>query len=45
VVNENTVNYHLQNLYYKLGVKNRTQANRASETAGLLQPNKIEPAG
>jgi ATP/maltotriose-dependent transcriptional regulator MalT len=37
VVSENTVNYHLRNLYQKLGVKNRTQAIRASEAAGLLK--------
>jgi NarL family two-component system response regulator LiaR len=36
VVSDNTVNYHLRNLYQKLGVKNRTQAIRASEAAGLL---------
>ncbi|MCH8939928.1 MAG: response regulator, partial [Chloroflexi bacterium] len=36
-VSENTVNYHLRNLYQKLGVKNRTQAIRASEAAGLLK--------
>ena len=37
VVSENTVDYHVRNLYQKLGVKNRTQAIRASEAAGLLK--------
>jgi len=39
VVSENTVNYHLRNLYQKLGVKNRTQAIRVSQGAGLLEPS------
>ncbi len=43
VVSENTVNYHLRNLYQKLGVKNRTQAIRASEAAGLLNTPAEEP--
>jgi DNA-binding CsgD family transcriptional regulator len=45
VVIENAVNYHLRNLYQKLGVKNRTLAIRASEAAGLQQANNNELGG
>ena len=40
VLSLNTVNFHLRNLYQKLGVRSRTQANKVGEQAGLLNPAK-----
>ncbi|MDN5937839.1 MAG: helix-turn-helix transcriptional regulator [Salinisphaera sp.] len=39
-VSENTVKFHLKNIYRKLGVSNRVQAIRAT---GFLDPARAEP--
>jgi two-component system NarL family response regulator len=36
-ITEQTVKYHLSNVYRKLGVSNRTEASRVAESAGFLR--------
>jgi len=43
-VTEQTVKFHLSNIYRKLNVANRTEASRWAQLNGLL-PNRREPAG
>jgi DNA-binding NarL/FixJ family response regulator len=43
-VTEQTVKFHLSNIYRKLGVINRTQASRVAHLGGLMEPD-TEPAG
>jgi DNA-binding NarL/FixJ family response regulator len=46
-VTEQTVKFHLSNVYRKLGVSNRTQASRYAHVHGLMRrpgPRLIEPA-
>lgn len=40
VLSLNTVNFHLRNLYQKLGVRSRTQAIKVGQQAGLLKVEK-----
>ena len=40
VLSLNTVNFHLRNLYQKLGVRSRTQAIKVGQQAGLLRVAK-----
>ena len=42
-VTEQTVKFHLSNVYRKLGVANRTEASRWAQTRGLLSAEP--PAG
>jgi DNA-binding NarL/FixJ family response regulator len=42
-VTEQTVKFHLSNIYRKLGVANRTEASRWAHRRGLLPP-QIEKA-
>ena len=37
VVSQNTVNFHIRNLYKKLGAKSRTQAVKAGHRLGMLE--------
>jgi DNA-binding NarL/FixJ family response regulator len=43
-VTEQTVKFHLSNVYRKLGVANRTEASRFAQLRGLLAPAKPERA-
>ena len=40
-VTEQTVKFHLSNIYRKLGVANRTEASRWAQVHGLLEPRAI----
>jgi len=40
VLSLNTVNFHLRNLYQKLGVRSRTQAIKVGQQVGLLDVAK-----
>ncbi len=40
VLSLNTVNFHLRNLYQKLGVRSRTQAIKVGQQVGLLDVMK-----
>ena len=42
VVTEQTVKFHLSNIYRKLGVANRTQASRFAYSHGLV-PTAVAP--
>jgi DNA-binding NarL/FixJ family response regulator len=37
-VTEQTVKFHLSNIYRKLGVVNRTEASRVAHLGGLMEP-------
>jgi len=41
-VTEQTVKFHLSNVYRKLGVTNRTEASRWAQLHGLLPSHKTE---
>jgi DNA-binding NarL/FixJ family response regulator len=43
-VTEQTVKFHLSNVYRKLGVANRTEAARWAQLNGLLPPRKLHAA-
>ena len=43
-VTEQTVKFHLSNIYRKLGVANRTQASHYAFLHGLIEPSKTTPA-
>jgi DNA-binding NarL/FixJ family response regulator len=43
-VTEQTVKFHLSNIYRKLGVANRTEASHYAHTHGLLAPVASQPA-
>jgi DNA-binding NarL/FixJ family response regulator len=43
-VTEQTVKFHLSNIYRKLGVSNRTEASRYAFTHGLLRRAPVRPA-
>ena len=43
-VTEQTVKFHLSNVYRKLGVSNRTQASHYAHLHGLLEPGVRTPA-
>jgi DNA-binding NarL/FixJ family response regulator len=38
-VTEQTVKFHLSNIYRKLGVSNRTEASRFTHVSGLVRAN------
>jgi DNA-binding CsgD family transcriptional regulator len=42
-VTEQTVKFHLSNIYRKLDVANRTEASRWAQLHGLLEPTAVEP--
>jgi DNA-binding NarL/FixJ family response regulator len=42
-VTEQTVKFHLSNIYRKLGVANRTQASHYAHVHGLLEPAAVAP--
>ena len=44
-VTEQTVKFHLSNIYRKLGVANRTEASRWAQLHGLLQPHRGPESG
>jgi DNA-binding NarL/FixJ family response regulator len=44
-VTEQTVKFHLSNVYRKLGVKNRTEASRAALQHGLVVAEPVGPLG
>jgi DNA-binding NarL/FixJ family response regulator len=41
-VTEQTVKFHLSNIYTKLGVSNRTAASRVAQLNGLLETDDTE---
>jgi len=43
-VTEQTVKFHLSNIYRKLNVSNRTEAGRWAQLNGLLSPEPLRPA-
>jgi DNA-binding NarL/FixJ family response regulator len=43
-VTEQTVKFHLSNIYRKLGVANRTEASRYALMNGLFGPSPVVPA-
>jgi DNA-binding NarL/FixJ family response regulator len=43
-VTEQTVKFHLSNIYRKLNVSNRTEASRIAQLRGLLEPASVAPA-
>jgi hypothetical protein len=43
-VTEQTVKFHLSNIYRKLNVTNRTEASRVAQLRGLLDPPAVVPA-
>ena len=43
-VTEQTVKFHLSNIYRKLNVTNRTEASRIAQLRGLLDPPAVVPA-
>jgi DNA-binding NarL/FixJ family response regulator len=43
-VTEQTVKFHLSNIYRKLGVPNRTAAVRYAQDHGLLEPSTLAVA-
>ena len=43
-VTEQTVKFHLSNVYRKLEVSNRTEASRWAQRAGLLAPSPAPAA-
>ena len=42
-VTEQTIKFHLSNVYRKLGVANRTEASHYAHVKGLLEPRPAEP--
>ena len=44
-VTEQTVKFHLSNIYRKLGVSNRTEASRWAQLNGLLTQSSSEDSG
>lgn len=43
-VTQQTIKFHLSNVYRKLGVANRTEASRWAQLHGVLSPTEDEPA-